>query len=238
MTLTRFKRLFRLQRTIVVLLFLSFLCGMVLGISLVTNTDLGSGILSLFSAEKQGPLSHNYKPAVNHGLQKGNNLSPRRFGHGYKFNESLIIPDEGHHGNDAKPFPGNQADPKQTRDAFDREKPRSNKELRMQEVGVTGLMEKFPAPNYNVHIFYYPWYGNPKHDEGKWLHWNHGYLPHWNKDEARKWPIGRHAPPDDIGSNFYPELGPYSSRDPKVMEEHMKQIRSSGIGEYNFEICQ
>ena len=89
--------------------------------------------------------------------------------------------------------------------------------------------DKFPSPNYNLHAFYYPWYGNPDFD-GKYLHWNHVFMPHWDKVEARKWPRGQHKPPDDIGSNFYPELGPYSSRGPAVMENHMEQLRSAGIG--------
>lgn len=93
---------------------------------------------------------------------------------------------------------------------------------------------KSPEPthlpvNYDVHIFYYPWYGNPEHD-GKYLHWNHPYLPHWDKIEAAKWPSGQHKPPDDIGANFYPQLGPYSSGDPVVVEDHMKQVQLSGAG--------
>ncbi|XP_069124549.1 uncharacterized protein [Argopecten irradians] len=83
--------------------------------------------------------------------------------------------------------------------------------------------------NYNVHIFYYPWYGNPKTD-GKYLHWNHPFLPHWNKNEAKKWPSGHHDPPDDIGANFYPQLGPYSSKDPNVVRKHIKDMKYAGIG--------
>ena len=88
----------------------------------------------------------------------------------------------------------------------------------------------YPAPNHNLHTFYYPWYGNPEFD-GKYLHWNHPFIPHWNKKEAKKWPSGRHTPPDDIGSNYYPALGAYSSRDPKVIDDHMQQMRTAGIGE-------
>ncbi|XP_021380063.1 glycoprotein endo-alpha-1,2-mannosidase-like [Mizuhopecten yessoensis] len=83
--------------------------------------------------------------------------------------------------------------------------------------------------NYNVHIFYYPWYGNPTFD-GKYLHWNHPFLPHWNHKEAKKWPSGHHSPPDDIGANFYPELGPYSSKDPGVVRKHIQDIKYAGIG--------
>ncbi|XP_078618361.1 glycoprotein endo-alpha-1,2-mannosidase-like [Branchiostoma floridae x Branchiostoma japonicum] len=87
----------------------------------------------------------------------------------------------------------------------------------------------FAAPNYNLHVFYYPWYGNPEHN-GKYLHWNHNLIPHWSKQEAKKWPTGRHEPPDDVGANFYPSLGAYSSSDPAVIEHHMQQMRYAGIG--------
>lgn len=70
-------------------------------------------------------------------------------------------------------------------------------------------------PNYNVHIFYYPWYRSKEYD-GSWKHWNHEYLPNWKKNDKRIFPKGNHDPPADIGSNFYPDLGCYSSFDPKV----------------------
>ncbi|XP_075228306.1 glycoprotein endo-alpha-1,2-mannosidase isoform X2 [Lycorma delicatula] len=84
-------------------------------------------------------------------------------------------------------------------------------------------------PNYNVHVFYYPWYRNIQHD-GEWSHWNHEYLPNWKKDDPKVYPTGRHKPPDDIGSNYYPVLGCYSSIDPEIIDSHMKQIREAGIG--------
>ena len=87
----------------------------------------------------------------------------------------------------------------------------------------------FYKVSYNVHIFYYPWYGNP-HIDGKYIHWNHQYLPHWNKDIAAQYKKGAHVPPDDIGSDFYPELGCYSSSDDGTIREHMRQIRMSGSG--------
>lgn len=82
---------------------------------------------------------------------------------------------------------------------------------------------------YDVHIFYYMWYGNPQLD-GKYLHWDHVLVPHWDPKIAASYPTGRHTPPDDIGSSFYPELGPYSSRDPEVLESHMEQIEAAGAG--------
>lgn len=90
---------------------------------------------------------------------------------------------------------------------------------------VSGL----PPPSMCIHTFYYMWYGNPQLD-GKYYHWNHRYLPHWKRDVTLRHPQGRHTPPDDVGASFYPELGCYSSRDPRAMEAHMYQIRKAGIG--------
>lgn len=82
---------------------------------------------------------------------------------------------------------------------------------------------------YDVHIFYYVWYGNPQID-GKYIHWDHVLVPHWDPKIAASYPKGRHTPPEDIGSSFYPELGPYSSRDPAVLESHMKQLEAAAAG--------
>lgn len=98
-----------------------------------------------------------------------------------------------------------------------------------KDADVEALLKKFPPPNYYVHAFYYAWYGNPKFD-GKYIHWDHPQLPHWDNKVAQGYPQGRHSPPDDIGSNFYPSLGPYSSRDPAIVEAHMQQLRTAAIG--------
>lgn len=82
---------------------------------------------------------------------------------------------------------------------------------------------------YDVHIFYSVWYGNPSMD-GKYMHWDHVLVPHWDPKIAASYPKGRHMPPEDIGSSFYPELGPYSSRDPDVLESHMEQIGAAAAG--------
>ncbi|KAK1793138.1 hypothetical protein P4O66_011546 [Electrophorus voltai] len=89
--------------------------------------------------------------------------------------------------------------------------------------------QDFPPPNYSMHIFYYIWYGNPQFD-GKYIHWDHPLLPHWDPKVAAGYPTGRHQPPDDIGANFYPAMGAYSSRDPSVIEAHMQQIRAAAVG--------
>ncbi|XP_014233534.1 glycoprotein endo-alpha-1,2-mannosidase [Trichogramma pretiosum] len=84
-------------------------------------------------------------------------------------------------------------------------------------------------PNYNVHIFYYAWYRSMEYD-GFWKHWNHDILPNWKKNDKRIFPEGAHMPPADIGANFYPNLGCYSSLDPQVIDLHMRQLRDAGIG--------
>ncbi|GAA1943319.1 hypothetical protein GCM10009837_81720 [Streptomyces durmitorensis] len=66
----------------------------------------------------------------------------------------------------------------------------------------------------NVHLFYYPWYGNPAVN-GSWRHW----------------PQGGHTPPDDVGTDFYPALGPYDSGDMEgAVAQHMKWVKESGTG--------
>jgi len=59
---------------------------------------------------------------------------------------------------------------------------------------------------------YYPWYGT-----SPWRHW----------DQA-----GR-TPPYDIASAYVPELGPYDSGDPRVLEQHARWIAESGAGAIN-----
>uniref|UniRef100_A0A8C0IT69 Glycoprotein endo-alpha-1,2-mannosidase-like protein n=1 Tax=Chelonoidis abingdonii TaxID=106734 RepID=A0A8C0IT69_CHEAB len=100
-----------------------------------------------------------------------------------------------------------------------------------QPQAATSSDAKAPTPPvyYDLHIFYYTWYGNT-HFEGKYLHWDHVMVPHWDPKISASYPKGRHSPPEDIGSSFYPELGPYSSRDPEVLEEHMNQLRAAAIG--------
>lgn len=186
------KNLFRVQRCVVGLLCVSFLTGMLLGIGLVTNTDLTSEFLGIFKSEN-----------------KKNVNNP-----GHSSASSKLISEKRHQIMTAFPRPAKLSH--QLQDAN-------------QDFDSESDSEGFPKPNYNIHAFYYPWYGNPEID-GQYIHWNHPLLQHWNKQEAAKWPTGQHEPPADIGSNFYPELGPYSSRDPEVIDNHMQQLRTAGIG--------
>lgn len=88
--------------------------------------------------------------------------------------------------------------------------------------------EKSAKPvDFRVHTFYYGWYGNPEYD-GKYNNWNHPVIPHWRDttwNNAGNFPGG-----DDIGANFYPESGCYSSNDPAIISKHMEQIQEAGIG--------
>lgn len=79
-----------------------------------------------------------------------------------------------------------------------------------------------PPPSERAIAFYYPWYGNPETD-GRYGNWNHAVAV--RNEPPRAFPGG-----DDIGANFYPELGCYSSNDPELLREHMRQLRQAGVG--------
>ena len=83
--------------------------------------------------------------------------------------------------------------------------------------------------SYNVHAFYYPWYGSRDVD-GQWSHWNHETIPHWTSRVNEQYPKKKHVPPEDIAAKFYPQLGPYSSTSKSVIREHMKQLVKAGVG--------
>jgi len=72
-----------------------------------------------------------------------------------------------------------------------------------------------------LHAFYYPWYGTPELD-GEYVHWRHDVLA---PGLTKTYPGG-----DDIGANFYPEDGCYSSGDPEALSRQMKQLRQAQVG--------
>ena len=87
-----------------------------------------------------------------------------------------------------------------------------------------------PPLCYEAHAFYYPWYGSRAID-GKWRHWDHPYLPHWEKEVTDRYPKGRHDPDHgDVGASFYPVLGPYSSADNATIDQHLDWFVRGGIG--------
>jgi len=63
-------------------------------------------------------------------------------------------------------------------------------------------------------IFFYPWYSNVRLDGG---------YGHWTQ--------GGHTPPFDLASQFYPARGAYSSSDPRVLREQMRDIARGGVDE-------
>lgn len=70
-------------------------------------------------------------------------------------------------------------------------------------------------------------YGAP-HVDGRYMHWDHEVLPHWNEHEAKKHPHGqRFDPPANVHAPYYPALGPYSSRDPEAIRRHCSQLRAA-----------
>ncbi len=78
------------------------------------------------------------------------------------------------------------------------------------------------APSTRVHAFYYAWYQNPETD-GAWSHWNHAV-------SVRKGTPFSYEPPEQIGANFYPALGLYSSSSREDLADHMQQLKQAGVG--------
>jgi hypothetical protein len=71
-----------------------------------------------------------------------------------------------------------------------------------------------------VHAFYYGWYDNVA-TGAAYRHWNHQVY----QDDTPPFPGG-----DDIGANFFPALGCYSSQDPRTLRTHMQQLRQARVG--------
>jgi len=92
--------------------------------------------------------------------------------------------------------------------------PASREPRRRQELpsATLPLRERFADLRRHFVFEYYPWYGtNP------WFHWN---------DPWR-------VPPVDIAATSYPLLGPYDSRDRRVLEQHARWIAEAGVGAVN-----
>lgn len=79
--------------------------------------------------------------------------------------------------------------------------------------------------NYKAHLFYYNWYGNPETDS-IYYHWAHRIMKQFPDDSVSAgFPGG-----DDIGANYYPQLGCYSSNDSLTIDRHMQMISNAGTG--------
>lgn len=72
-----------------------------------------------------------------------------------------------------------------------------------------------------AHVFYYGWYGNPETD-GAWRAWNHHILLRMGHGPA-------YTPPEDIGANFYPADGLYSSNSRADVTRQAQQMNQAGI---------
>lgn len=72
----------------------------------------------------------------------------------------------------------------------------------------------------DVHAFYYPWYGTPERG-GAYRHWRHAVL---GVSDPHTYPGG-----EEIGADFYPQGGCYSSSDPAVLARHMRQLAQAHI---------
>ncbi len=67
--------------------------------------------------------------------------------------------------------------------------------------------------------------------DGRWLHWNHEILPHWNEQTRRNFPTGpAFHPPDSVHSPFYPSRGCYSVSHAETVLSHMEEMHANGIG--------
>jgi glycoprotein endo-alpha-1,2-mannosidase len=63
-------------------------------------------------------------------------------------------------------------------------------------------------------IFFYPWYSNMRHDGG---------FAHWTQNG--------HQPPFDLASQYFPARGAYSSADPRILRDQMRDIAGAGVDE-------
>lgn len=197
------------KRYILSYVFVAICCGLLMGMALVKFTDLGYRIDCLdliFNSTKtktttlQTPVYLSPERLKQILVNKNKNLISREFGNGTDLRQKWL------------------------KERIERLSKKFQKS-KSYHIMINDSVEL----NYNVHIFYYAWYENEMFD-GRWQHWNHEYLENWKREDLKVYPTGYHEPPDDIGSNFYPALGCYSSRDPNVIDAHMHQIRDAGIG--------
>lgn len=80
--------------------------------------------------------------------------------------------------------------------------------------------------DYKTIAFYYDWYGNEEFDGGM-SHWAHVVLNDPADSNNTGFIPGTES---NIAANFYPELGRYSNRDPKIIKEHMEMFKKARIG--------
>lgn len=79
-----------------------------------------------------------------------------------------------------------------------------------------------------VHAAFYLWYGNPESD-GRWLHWNHKVLPHWDPAVDARHPKFSWSPPDEHHSPFRPSRGLFSARDNETLGGQFLDLAAAGV---------
>lgn len=85
---------------------------------------------------------------------------------------------------------------------------------------------KEPTPlNYQTFCFYYNWYGSVK-TNGKDIHWAHPVMKSSPSDTTSGFIPGG----NNISSNFFPQLKPYSSTDSAIVVRHMEMLKEARIG--------
>lgn len=89
----------------------------------------------------------------------------------------------------------------------------------------TLLLKSQDGLDYHTFCFYYNWYGNTEKN-GKDIHWAHPVMKSSPADTTTGFiPGGK-----NISSNFFPQLGTYSSTDSTIIVKHMKMLQSAKIG--------
>lgn len=81
------------------------------------------------------------------------------------------------------------------------------------------------SPESHIFCFYYNWYGSLPIN-GANSHWAHPVMKSSPADTASGFIPGG----DNISSNFFPQLGAYSSSDPSVVAAHIKMLKKARIG--------
>ena len=80
-----------------------------------------------------------------------------------------------------------------------------------------------------VHAAFYLWYGTPEQD-GRWRHWDHPTLPHWDAHVNEKYAPGvRFDPPVAPHAPFFPERGLYSSADFETTRAQLASLKAVGV---------
>jgi hypothetical protein len=89
--------------------------------------------------------------------------------------------------------------------------PRELPPFNAAEIGAV-LRQRFPLLRQHFVFEYYPWYSTDP-----WRHWNQ-----WQR-----------VPPFDLAASSVPRLGPYDSRDLRVIEQHARWMLDAGVGAIN-----